>query len=241
MEVEAAAQAAAADATKAREQALDPAVVVDTAEAGAALATAELTRDRLRAALPRLQQRHEREREREDLAAWKVHAEELEARRVDLGTEFKGCYPAMIERIVNHLHQMRVLDQEIGTLNSRRPSGDVQPLNCITPAFAMDLRIPDHDKKGEPLWPPPQLNPAVQLARAMLANPNAFTDPFIASEAAAGTYLKEGNRRMLEDNRRQIAEAEERTRAHEEREAAEARQAQEADRAAYYGEHGWPT
>ena len=45
---------------------------------------------------------------------------------------------------------------------------------------------------------------------------------------------------MLEDNRRQIAEAEQRPREREEREAAEARKEQEAERAAYYAEHGWP-
>ena len=53
-EVEAAAQAADENAAKARAAALDPAVVIDTAKVGAAVLTAELTRDRLQAALPRL-------------------------------------------------------------------------------------------------------------------------------------------------------------------------------------------
>jgi hypothetical protein len=53
-EVETAAQAADEAATKAREQALDPAVVVDAAKVGAAVASATLTRDRLQAALSRL-------------------------------------------------------------------------------------------------------------------------------------------------------------------------------------------
>ena len=44
--------------------------------------------------------------------------------------------------------------------------------------------------------------------------------------------MDERHRRMLEDNRRQIAEAEQRQREREEREAAEARKAQEAERAA---------
>jgi hypothetical protein len=57
-EVEAAAQAADENATRAREEALDPAVVVDTAKVGAAVVTAELTRDRLQAALPRLRALH---------------------------------------------------------------------------------------------------------------------------------------------------------------------------------------
>jgi hypothetical protein len=64
-------------------------------------------------------------------------------------------------------------------------------------------------------------------------------DPFIASEAM--NYIDERHRRMLEDNRRQIAEAEQRQREREEREAAEARKAQEAERAAYYAKLGWPT
>lgn len=57
----------------------------------------------------------------------------------------------------------------------------------------------------------------------------------------AGLYLDEGVRRALEDNQRQIAEAEQRQREREEREAAEVRKAQEAERAAYYAKNGWPT
>ena len=44
---------------------LDPATVIDAAKVGASVATAELTRDRLRAALPRLQERLKQARERE--------------------------------------------------------------------------------------------------------------------------------------------------------------------------------
>ena len=46
-------------------------------------------------------------------------------------------------------------------------------------------------------------------------------DPFIISEAAKGTYLKERDRRVLEDNRRQIEEAERSQREFEQRKAAE--------------------
>jgi hypothetical protein len=78
------------------------------------------------------------------------------------------------------------------------------------------------------------------MARAMMANPDAFTDRFLA-HAAKGTYIDERNRRMLVDNRREIAEAEQRQREREEREATEAKAAAEADRATYYAKHGWPT
>jgi hypothetical protein len=57
-------------------------------------------------------------------------------------------------------------------------------------------------------------------------------DPFLAHEAAKGTYIEARNRRVLEDNRRQIAEAEQRQREREEREQAEIAKIKEADRMA---------
>jgi hypothetical protein len=228
-EVEAAAAAADENATRAREEALDPAVVVDTAKVGAAVATATLTRDRLQAALPRLQERLKLVREQEDLAAWKADAEKLEVRRIAKMTEFADFYPPMYERIVDHLYSMRALDREIDDLNRRRPNGKLRALDYSTPAFTVDLKIPDPYNKDQPLWPPLQLTPSQQLARAMLANPDAYTDRFVVSEAAAGTYIEARNRRVLEDNRRQIAEAEQRQREREQGEAAEMAKIKEAD------------
>jgi hypothetical protein len=55
-------------------------------------------------------------------------------------------------------------------------------------------------------------------------------DPFNIAEAAKGTYIDARNRRVLEDNRRQIAEAEQRQREFEKQKAAEAEAAKERDR-----------
>jgi hypothetical protein len=66
------------------------------------------------------------------------------------------------------------------------------------------------------------------------------TDPFIISEAAKGTYDDARYKRALEDNRRQIAEAERRQREFEKQQAAEAEAAKERDRQAYR-ERGWPS
>jgi hypothetical protein len=103
--------------------------------------------------------------------------------------------------------------------------------------IAKELRLPTFARgANEPLlaWPPPQPKLALQIAAIR-------PDPFLVHEAAKGTYIEERNRRMLEDNRRQIAEAEQRQREFEKQKAAEARKAQEAERAAYYAKHGWPT
>jgi hypothetical protein len=125
----------------------------------------------------------------------------------------------------------------------------VRFLDFFTPAFAEYLKIPDpevgskHWEIGTSgpgyLWPPRQLTLGQQRALAMMANPDAFTDRFIASKAM--DYVEERHRRMLEDNRKQIAEAEQRQRGRDEREAAEARKGREAERAALYAKFGWPT
>jgi hypothetical protein len=233
-EVEAAAAAADAAAAKSREQALDPAIVIDVAQVSAEVTAAELTRDRLQAALPRLRERLKQVREQEDLAAWKADAEKLEVRRIAKMTEFADFYPPMYERIVDHLYSMRALDREIDDLNRRRPNGSVRALDYSTPAFTGDLKIPDPYKKDRPLWPPPQPNLALQMIAAIRP------DPFLAHEAAKGTYIEARNRRVLEDNRRQIAEAEQRQREFEERQRKELESANERDRQAYR-ERGWPS
>ena len=163
-EVEAAAQAADENATRAREEALDPAVVVDTAKVGAAVATAELTRDRLRAALPRLKTRYRETVEAEALAAWRKEADELEPRGVALLDGFAEFYPEMAKRITNHLDDMRAFDKQVDDLNRRRPNG-VPALSRSMPALAKDLHIPSPYKTGELWWPPPQPNLALQMIR----------------------------------------------------------------------------
>ena len=55
-------------------------------------------------------------------------------------------------------------------------------------------------------------------------------DPFIISGAAKGTYIEARNRRIMEDNRRQIAEAERSQRRARKQKAAEAEAAKERDR-----------
>jgi hypothetical protein len=110
----------------------------------------------------------------------------------------------------------------------------VRPLAYATPEFARELKIPNMEKPGQFLWPPQQPNLTLQMIAAIR------TDPFIISEAAKGTYIDARNRRILEDNRRQIAEAERSQREFEKQKAAEAEAAKERDRQAYR-ERGWPS
>jgi hypothetical protein len=124
--------------------------------------------------------------------------------------EFMRILPVeLILRIPEHLKAMRAFDKEIDRLNYRRPDDQsVRPLHYATPELARELKIPNMEKPGQFLWPPP-----TDLSQLLAAIP---TDPFIISEAAKGTYDDARYKRALEDNRRQIAEAEQRQREFEE-------------------------
>jgi hypothetical protein len=253
VEVEAAAQAADENATKVREQALDPAVVVDTTKVATAVATAMLTRDRLQAALPHLHARHEQLQAKEYEARWYAELEEVEAKRDALVEELR-VYPTMVAKLVNILSRIPAIDAEVSRINGSAPSGFKDRLLGVEQqargvegfgvsgawdprgllALAADLKLPKFEADGNRYqysWPLPQPNLALQMIRP---------DPFLVHEAAKGTYIKERNRRILEDNRRQIAEAEQRQREFEERERKELESAKERDRQAYR-ERGWPS
>jgi hypothetical protein len=168
-------------------------------------------------------------RKQEDIAAWKADAEKLIVRRDELRMEFARTLPVeLIKQIAERLHAMREFDKEIDTLNRRRPDDrSVRPLAYATPEFARELKIPNMEKPGQFLWPPPQPNLALQMIAAIRP------DPFLVHEAAKGTYIDARNKRILEDNRRQIEEAERSQREFEERQRKELESAKERDRQAY--------
>jgi hypothetical protein len=98
--------------------------------------------------------------------------------------------------------------------------------------IAEHVRLPHLHRANGPVmaWPPHRPNPLIGMI---------MPDTFDIREAAAGVYIEERHRHMLEDNRRQIAEAKKRQREREKREAAEIEAAKEADRKEYAA-RGWP-
>jgi hypothetical protein len=106
---------------------------------------------------------------------------------------------------------MREFDQEIAALNRRRPDDrSARPLHCALPEFALGLKIPNMERPGTFLWPPPDTSLSEMLAAIRL-------DPFVGAFAADGTYAAADDRRRLEDIQRQREEAEQREREFEAR------------------------
>ena len=130
-EVEVAAQEADATATKTREEALDPATVIDAAKVGASVATAELTRDRLRAALPRLQEQLKQAREREYAECWLNDYAAVKARRDAVAQQLRERYPQLVEELVTLMTSIAATDKEVDRINVAAPYGDYPRLRGV--------------------------------------------------------------------------------------------------------------
>src|SRR5262249_32863069 len=121
-EVETATREADETATRAREQALDPAVVVvDVVKVGAAVASAALARDRLQAALPRLQQQLKEAREREYTEQWLEDYAAVKAKRDELVAELRERYPQLVDEMVGLMTRMAETDKEVDRVNAAAP------------------------------------------------------------------------------------------------------------------------
>jgi hypothetical protein len=238
VETEAGIAAADKAAEEERARALDPALSPDPRKARQAMEDAIFCRDRLKTLQPRLQAQHQEVLAREYAARWREDFAAVASKRDELAEELRTVYPTIVERLVDILSRIPAIDQEVSRVNGSAPPGVKDRLLGVEQqargvegfgvsgawdphgllALAADLKLPKFEEDGNRYqysWPPPQPNLALQYLATMPP------DPFIISEAAKGTYIKERDRRVMEDNRRQIAEAEQRQREFEKQKAAE--------------------
>jgi hypothetical protein len=166
-EVETASREADAVAAKARADALDPTVAVDVAQASAKVTAAELTRDRMNAALPKLQELLKDSRAQEALRVWRADFERVKAERDRMVAELRERYPMLVDELVGLMHRIAAVDKEVNRINGSGPSylhtverearGQLfQPDIPLTGPNG--LRLPVLYRNGGPIyaWPPPQ-------------------------------------------------------------------------------------
>ena len=183
-----------------------------------------------------MQARHKQLQAKEYEARWYAELEEVEAKRDALVEELR-VYPAMVAKLVDILARIPAIDAEVSRINGSAPpgvndrllrveqqargvkgfgvSGAWAPQGLL--ALAVDLKLPKFEDDGDRYqysWPPP-----AKLGAPDRRHPPGF---FQHPRRGRGRYIEERNRRVLEDNRRQIAEAEQRQREFEKQKAAEA-------------------
>jgi hypothetical protein len=231
-EVETAVAQAEHEAVEARARALDPGVA-DPTEARAALTDAEFACDRLKAALPRLQARHREIDAAERYTSWRVSYDDVVACQAALADKLKALYPAFEAAIIPLLDSIQEVDNEAIRLSFRKPlTADYQhhadgcePRTVEQMArgggglsIMKDMRLPAWAGSPVAAWPPWRpLGVGVVASYAIPAGPS--TPEQVAAR----------NDALRAEAERVAAFYEAQERAREEREATEARAAQERD------------
>jgi hypothetical protein len=171
----AAEQAAADERTKALDLTLSD---IDTAHA--ALAAAELSRDRLQAVLPRLRQRLSEALGAEHHQRWYSDYLRVEKLRDQAADKFSRQCPELLANLVGLMREADAVDQECMRVNSTAPGNERRLLgvelharnmteySSTQPSISQTVRLPDYQHSGQMAWPVPQPDFAATFAQSMV-------------------------------------------------------------------------
>ena len=147
---------------------------------------AELTRDRLKAALPRLQARHQQVADAEEYGRWAATFDQLKPRAA--ADRLKAIYQKVEAELIPALAEARAMDGEVRGVANLKPyhlpqaNGEDQglptveaaarALTGVNPDFSlMTMRLPAFDAPNQLAWPPYEVPLAVQVAASMVPVP----------------------------------------------------------------------
>jgi chromosome segregation ATPase len=180
-EVEAAALAADEAAKHARERALDPASK-NVALARREMSDADFRRDRLQAALPKLQARQKKLLASEENAQRRIAYAKAEAVRDKLATELRETYPQLVDQLLELMTRLRANDLEVEYINANAlPSGSM-------PLLVAELVARDLPGFARPISDIPRITKQLRLPAFVYSEfaPYAWpTAPRLAAERAA--------------------------------------------------------
>jgi hypothetical protein len=249
-ELEAGIAQANENAERERAKALDPLASPDAKAAQEALKDAEFAGERLSALLPRLKQRYYQVANQETYDNWAAEFDRLVPRHDAAAEQLKTVCEEFEQKIIAALLEAQAVDAEARRLANSKPydlpqaNGDgrnlpeveltARGLSEAAPGHSLvrDLRLPAFAERNRLVWPPPQLNFAVQVAGALPIRRHPGADWH--------KEIEERNRANAAASReqfaRQAAERQQRFKEQQERERAAAEQRRiERNRAL-----GWP-
>ena len=236
-EVESATTAADKAAKEERTKALDP-TNVDTAAARRELDNATFHRDRLHAALPKLQRHYDQVSDQESYDRWLAMFEGVKSKHAAAAAKLKAIYwefgPKLVEALLDaqdvDADVRRVMDQKPVLLAQANGDGKDLPtvehtarsLKSIAPGCSMmrDMHLPLFEAPNALAWPPPTPSLFSQMAMPIISHPGA---DWWKDNDARKTNAERENARIVNYYKQQQEER-------EKREAAEARAEREQRR-----------
>ena len=152
VELRAAITRAENEAEQAQARSLDP--TINDPDARAACDDAVYRRDRLQAALPQLQNRHQQLQQHERKVRWLGRADQVEAKRNALAAEFAEGYPDLIDKLLDLFQRVQAINAEVDRINGEAPNTEGRRLapigkHCIPPNLKLFTAA------GQQVWPPP--------------------------------------------------------------------------------------
>ncbi|HEY6622076.1 MAG TPA: hypothetical protein VIY68_21240, partial [Steroidobacteraceae bacterium] len=209
-----------------RKNALDPICCSDPDAAREAVASAEFFVLRLRALLPRLEDRLARVAAAEERAEWKARYQPLKAERDALAAELAEVYPQVAAELAHLFGRIAANDIKLNELHLSRPSGislhlisaellarGLGTFNPANPSIATELRLPAWENSAAALWPPAQVPLAVLAVSTVpsYAGPNWFKGDKAKAAAeraeadrVARYYAQEQREREERENRNHL-------------------------------------
>jgi hypothetical protein len=146
---------------------LDPMASPSDAEQAAQRASvAELRRDRLKAALPRVEQRLAAALAAAYADRWNADANKVDG-MADAAAEQLARYAEFAHQIVAALLEAEAANREVERVNGSAPDGVHRRVSKVDLTQFKTLVLPDPDHPGRNLWPEPKPSVAEQYAASM--------------------------------------------------------------------------
>jgi len=244
-EVAEAADAAEKSAAAEKEKALDLIVSPDIDKAHETLVAAELTRDRLKAILPKLRHRLTEALAIERHARWLTDYQRAEKLRDQAAQKFARQFPELLDNLIALLREANEVDRECGRVNSSAPNGEHRRLNLVElaarglskftrsqPSIAATIQLPEWQQSSTFAWPPPEPSFAAAYAAAMKPSfdPRYSADWWKVLEQDNAERAKVTQRRQAEAEAAQVTSREAYEASLQQQEKDRERQAQERRR-----------
>lgn len=161
-----------------RSQSLNPITSASDAEAASQAASlADLHRDRLAAALPRIEQRLREVLQGEYAERWLEDYQRTEAACDKLAAELRETYPAAVAKLIELYQRMEACDRESDRVNSQAPDGedrrlhgveltarDLEAFSRSQPSILKSMVLPEWENSEHNAWPPQQPPMAAHFA-----------------------------------------------------------------------------
>ena len=195
------------EAKAAREAAIDLVTSPDPVEARASMEAAAFTCERLRGALPRLQERFDTVYLDERYAAWLPRYEAIKAERDAVNAEIITTYAPFNATIVPLMLRFERIKAEASRVSAAKPryarAADAEgcwlaagPDDQLISAITANLKLPDAKKPSELAWPPPP--PPIDYSALAAVRPHPGANWYAVNQAEAARRRTEDEKRAEE-------------------------------------------